>query len=44
MKVDFLKGALKNGYSEQLALQIYDHIFRFADYGFKKHTRLPMPV
>lgn len=36
MKVDFLKGALKNGYSEQLALQIYDHIFRFADYGFKK--------
>lgn len=36
MKVDFLKGATKNGYSESLALQIYDHIFRFADYGFKK--------
>ncbi len=36
MKEKFLDGALKNGYSLKIANQIYDHIYRFADYGFKK--------
>lgn len=36
MKEKFINGALKNGYSLKTANQIYDHIYRFADYGFKK--------
>lgn len=36
MEKDFIEGALQNGYSEALARKIYDHILKFADYGFKK--------
>ncbi len=36
MKDKFIKGATNNGYSKALANQIYDHIYRFADYGFKR--------
>ena len=35
----FIKGAIKKGYAEDLAIKIYDLIFRFAEYGFNKsHT------
>ena len=32
----FIKGSVKNGYSEKLANNIYDLIYRFADYGFNR--------
>lgn len=33
---NFISGAMANGYSEQVAKEIYDLIIRFADYGFVK--------
>lgn len=33
---NFLSGAIKNGYSEKVANEIYDLIVRFADYGFNR--------
>ena len=36
MEKEFIDGALKNGHTLELAKTIYDHILRFADYGFKK--------
>lgn len=36
IKDDFIKGSLKRGYSEEEALQVYDYIARFGDYGFNK--------
>jgi len=32
----FVKGALKKGYSEKIAHEVYDLIVRFADYGFNR--------
>ena len=32
----FVEGALKKGYNEQVANNIYDLIVRFADYGFPR--------
>ncbi len=32
----FISGALKNGYSEKIAREIFSWIVRFADYGFNK--------
>ncbi len=32
----FVEGALKNGYSEKLANNVYDYIVKFANYGFNK--------
>lgn len=36
MSVSFITRAIKNGYSRDIAEQIYDLIYRFADYGFNK--------
>lgn len=36
LKETFIKGALKNGLSEEKAKQIYDNIEKFANYGFNK--------
>lgn len=36
MRQEFITGALKNGYQEQTAIEIYDYIEAFADYGFNK--------
>ena len=36
MEKEFIEGAINNGYNKQIASTIYDHILRFADYGFKK--------
>ena len=35
-KEEFLKRSTKNGYPEDLANNIYEHIIKFADYGFNK--------
>lgn len=35
-KDHFISGCLKKGYSESLATEVYDLIFRFADYGFNR--------
>ncbi len=35
-KPKFIKGCLKNGYSEEMANQVYNLILKFADYGFNK--------
>ena len=32
----FIKGALENGYSEEIANRVYDLILKFANYGFNK--------
>ena len=32
----FIKGAIKNGYDENIATKVYDLIYKFADYGFNK--------
>ena len=32
----FVQGALKNGYTEETASQVYDYIERFANYGFNR--------
>lgn len=36
LKEDFINGALKNGFSLDKANQIYNLIFKFANYGFNK--------
>lgn len=36
LKEAFIKGAINNGHSEELALKVYAMIERFADYGFNK--------
>ena len=36
LKDSFIKGALKNGYSEKAALSYFNRIERFANYGFNK--------
>lgn len=35
-RVDFIKGCVKNGYTKQTAEQIFEHIKKFAAYGFNK--------
>ncbi len=38
-KDKFVTGAVKKGYDKDLAIKVYDLIFRFAEYGFNKsHT------
>lgn len=32
----FVSGALQNGYSKKVALEVYDYIARFANYGFNR--------
>ena len=36
LKDDFISGAIKNGFTNQKANEIYDLIFKFANYGFNK--------
>ncbi len=36
LKEDFIKGALRKGYSELIARETYEMILKFADYGFNK--------
>lgn len=36
MEKEFLIGAMNNGHSKELAKSIYEHILKFANYGFKK--------
>lgn len=36
MKNRFIDGAVKKGYSNQIARQVFDYIDRFANYGFNK--------
>ena len=36
LKVAFINGAKNNGYTEKLAIEIYDLILKFANYGFNK--------
>ncbi|KRK87889.1 DNA polymerase III subunit alpha [Lentilactobacillus sunkii] len=36
MKVQFLSGSKKRGYTEQIADKVFDYIERFANYGFNK--------
>lgn len=33
---EFIKGALQNNYSEETAINVYNYIERFADYGFNR--------
>ncbi|NOG28660.1 DNA polymerase III subunit alpha [Lysinibacillus fusiformis] len=35
-QVSFVQGALKQGYDQQVATEVYELIVRFADYGFPK--------
>jgi DNA polymerase-3 subunit alpha len=35
-KVVFVEGAIKNGVNKKVALEIFDTIFKFANYGFNK--------
>lgn len=35
-QIKFIEGAMKNGYSKELATKIYDLILKFANYGFNK--------
>ncbi|MGB9621020.1 MAG: DNA polymerase III subunit alpha [Brevinematia bacterium] len=36
MKEEFVNGAVKNGYSEEFAKELFDTIEKFAEYGFNK--------
>ncbi len=36
LKVDFIDGAIRNGYKEELAHKVFDLILKFANYGFNK--------
>lgn len=36
LKQEFVNGGIKRGYEEQFLNQLYDLIFKFADYGFPK--------
>ena len=33
---EFIQGSIKNGYQEKVAVQVFDHILKFANYGFNK--------
>ncbi len=35
-KEDFINGAIKNGYKKENAIEIYDLVLKFANYGFNK--------
>lgn len=41
MKAEFVNGCLANGHSEELAVQIYDLIEKFANYGFNRAHSVP---
>ena len=36
LKIKFISGAINNGYSKEVAIKIYDLIYKFANYGFNK--------
>lgn len=36
MRSSFISGAIANGYSEDVATEVYDHIEKFANYGFNR--------
>ncbi len=36
LKADFIAGATANGYPEKTAVEVFDHIERFAGYGFNR--------
>ena len=36
IKIDFINRSIKKGYSDKLALDVYNLIYKFADYGFNK--------
>ena len=36
MKTSFIDGSINNGYSSKVANDVYDHILKFAHYGFNK--------
>lgn len=36
MEKEFMQGAIENGFDKTIAKNIYQHILRFADYGFKR--------
>ena len=36
LRPEFISGCIKNGYREDIAIKIYDLIFKFANYGFNK--------
>lgn len=36
MQNDFINGAINNGYSNKVANDVFDHILKFASYGFNK--------
>lgn len=36
MMPKFIDGALKNGYTKEIAIEIFDMIYKFASYGFNK--------
>ncbi len=35
-RINFVDSSIKNGYSKEVANEIYDYIVKFADYGFNK--------
>ena len=35
-KDDFVSSSIRKGYDEKIAIKIYNHILKFADYGFNK--------
>ena len=41
MRVKFVAGAQKKGFSKEDALRVYDYIERFGEYGLKVFWRLP---
>lgn len=36
MRELFISGAISNGYSQEIATEVYDHIEKFANYGFNR--------
>jgi len=36
LKKSFIEGCIKQGYSEKISNEVYDLLFKFADYGFNK--------
>lgn len=36
LRTDFVKGCVKNGYSEKSATKLFETIYKFANYGFNK--------
>lgn len=43
-KDKFIKGALKNGYTKNIAMEVYDLILKFANYGFNKAHSVPYAI